>query len=822
MKRLTLFAVSLFAAAAFAADVPISALPAATVVNSTDIVPIVQGGVTKKASVSLFPTGSSGGSTINILDEGVPISTAADTIDFTGAGVQCTGGGSSTKVCNITGASAGDAGADGSTKGISTFTATDFNAATGVISIDYTNGQASGASAKGFLTAADWATFNAKQAGHANLSGISSVVFTNDDIIQWKAGVPSARTPTQFLADLMALPTLVNNDATTARTLSSADNGRVVRFSSASPVAVTVPTGFSGFSTRVCRDGSGAVTLAGSATTLNGGPLVLTSQHQCADITAAGSNTFNVAGPRLKKSGTPTANQQAYFVDGDNVAGISVTPSSVQCTNGSGLPVACTNLTDSSVLATYAGINPPANTQSLLAAANYSAMRTLLSLVPGTNVQAYDADLGTWAGVTRASGFDTFAATPTLANFNAMSSDDILATGTLTDDRLCIYDATGGAGSTPAIVCNTTASGTGDVVGPASAVDNALVRFDGTGGKTIQDYTSNAPTCSDSGVCTFVAPVIGAATATTASANDNDTSVATTAYVQTELTAYASDSATFTNKDLSTSNTVSAALAWSDGVKQTFNPNGTNAGINVGSQAGDPSTPANGDLWYDSTANELTARINGANVALGAGGGGSGGYTSYVWASKPGSPTTGDTIKISDIGVGGSLWSYNGTYWVPVGGSVTLCAMGATTDITTTSDTLEWSCLIPAGVLQDYGVLELKTYATKSAATDQCWIAARMAAANDATGLKLWETAELSSGFDVYRGGERFKRLTSTSMSHMGNFDAGVPFGSAADPGSTQTVDSMDSAIYFKITGALSNAATTCTIRDAELSYRAY
>lgn len=53
-----------------------------------------------------------------------------------------------------------------------------------------------------------------------------------------------------------------------------------------------------------------------------------------------------------------------------------------------------------------------------------------------------------------------------------------------------------------------------------------------------------------------------------------------------------------------------------DGVRQTFNPNGTNAGLNVGSQAGDPGSPSNGDLWYDSTANELTARINGANVAL--------------------------------------------------------------------------------------------------------------------------------------------------------------------------------------------------------------
>lgn len=66
----------------------------------------------------------------------------------------------------------------------------------------------------------------------------------------------------------------------------------------------------------------------------------------------------------------------------------------------------------------------------------------------------------------------------------------------------------------------------------------------------------------------------------------------------------------------------SGVLAFRDGVRQTFNPDGTTPGLNVGSQAGDPSTPSNGDLWYDSTANELTARINGSNVALGAGGGG--------------------------------------------------------------------------------------------------------------------------------------------------------------------------------------------------------
>mgnify|MGYP006921320184 CR=1 FL=1 len=49
-------------------------------------------------------------------------------------------------------------------------------------------------------------------------------------------------------------------------------------------------------------------------------------------------------------------------------------------------------------LTTWAGLTPSANGQSLVTAADYAAMRTLLSLVPGTNVQAYDADLAALAG----------------------------------------------------------------------------------------------------------------------------------------------------------------------------------------------------------------------------------------------------------------------------------------------------------------------------------------------------------------------------------------------------------------------------------------
>lgn len=62
-------------------------------------------------------------------------------------------------------------------------------------------------------------------------------------------------------------------------------------------------------------------------------------------------------------------------------------------------------------------------------AANTSITPTSLGLVIGTNVQAYDADLTTWAGVTPGTGVATFLATPTLANFNTALSDADVATG---------------------------------------------------------------------------------------------------------------------------------------------------------------------------------------------------------------------------------------------------------------------------------------------------------------------------------------------------------------------------------------------------------
>lgn len=88
----------------------------------------------------------------------------------------------------------------------------------------------------------------------------------------------------------------------------------------------------------------------------------------------------------------------------------------------------------SATLATLAGITYSANTQSLLASANYAAMRGLLDLEAGTDFysisaadaafQPKDTDLTTWAGITPASGIGTFLATPSSVNLKAAITDE--------------------------------------------------------------------------------------------------------------------------------------------------------------------------------------------------------------------------------------------------------------------------------------------------------------------------------------------------------------------------------------------------------------
>ena len=85
----------------------------------------------------------------------------------------------------------------------------------------------------------------------------------------------------------------------TTYALLAADNGKVITWSNASGVTLTVPSGLPvGFNTTVIQIGAGAVGITGSGTTLNSfeGKLRTAGQHAAVSIISYSSNVFNIAG----------------------------------------------------------------------------------------------------------------------------------------------------------------------------------------------------------------------------------------------------------------------------------------------------------------------------------------------------------------------------------------------------------------------------------------------------------------------------------------------------------------------------------------------
>lgn len=61
---------------------------------------------------------------------------------------------------------------------------------------------------------------------------------------------------------------------------------------------------------------------------------------------------------------------------------------------------------------------------------------------------------------------------------------------------------------------------------------------------------------------------------------------------------------------------ITLPLVYPPGVTQTFSPNATNSGLNVGQVASDPTDEVNGNIWYNTATNQLMATINGVAVPL--------------------------------------------------------------------------------------------------------------------------------------------------------------------------------------------------------------
>jgi len=183
-------------------------------------------------------------------------------------------------------AGAGDAVADGTTKGQATFTASDFNSAAGVISLDYVNGQKASASVPGFLSVPDWTTFNGK--GDAS-TGLTLSVDSEIALFSGTGGKTLKRATGTGIAKV------------TAGVLGTATAG----------TDYVVPSGTVATATALAANGANCG--AGQAA-------------QGVDAQGNAEGCFTPAGGgNVSNTGTPTAGQAAEWVTATTIQGVAVT-----------------------------------------------------------------------------------------------------------------------------------------------------------------------------------------------------------------------------------------------------------------------------------------------------------------------------------------------------------------------------------------------------------------------------------------------------------------------------------------------------------------
>jgi hypothetical protein len=170
---------------------------------------------------------------------------------------------------------------------------------------------------------------------------------------------------------------------------------------------------------------------------------------------------------------------------------------------------------------------------ALLDDANAAAMRTSLGLAIGTNVQAYDADLASWAAVTRASGFDTWVATPSSVNLKSLITDEtgsgalVFATSPTLVTPILGTPASGTLTNTTGFpVANLAGAGAGVLtfLATPSSANLAAALTDETGSGAAVFATSPTLTTPNIGAATATSVELGTFSATGASVGKQITS----------------------------------------------------------------------------------------------------------------------------------------------------------------------------------------------------------------------------------------------------------------------------------------------------------
>jgi len=262
------------------------------------------------------------------------------------------------------------------------FLASDFNLASNLISLDYVNGQKASASVAGFLSSADWTTFNNKQA---------TIGITGENYLSY-----SSPTITANAVNLSGS----NVTGTLAAARFPALTGDVT--TSAGALATTLATVNSNIGTfqGITVNGKGLVTAASNqnyvpnttTVTINGTSNRLTSSAGSQDLSANRTWTLDISGSYVGQSSITTLGTVSTGVWGSSATKIGLasggTNADLSATGGagqylkqssSGAAITVGTIPASDLPGTFSGFGNPSNPSVDLTGANGSATTAMRS-----------------------------------------------------------------------------------------------------------------------------------------------------------------------------------------------------------------------------------------------------------------------------------------------------------------------------------------------------------------------------------------------------------------------------------------------------------
>lgn len=194
----------------------------------------------------------------------------------------------------------------------------------------------------------------------------------------------------------------------------------------------------------------------------------------------------------------------------------------------------------------------------------------------------------------------------------------------------------------------------------------------------------------------------------------------------------------------------------------------------------------------------------------------------YTWATRPPAASlVASVIYISNIGVNGSYWISNGTFWSPVNGEVTLAQSGASTNLTgTTSETALVTYTLPGGLMSTVGQLEIIfMYSYTNSANSKTMRIKHSAVGGGAGGDTYYScavtTTQVTNGICCIHSNNSVSAQKGWGIGSTGPSGLG-----ALSSSLRQFTRGLSNDSDIVLTGQLANSGETLTVESYSIVYR--